>query len=303
MALAVKILELSNLGPVILRLGDNDAQHRWGGQVQHGFTGTPIHALQSALVAVGTLKNTDGSFGHETQRALKRFQWYLANADYRLNVAPGVPPSSGRIIPFSSFASCTRGTCDKTLASELLAWQAGNFVTTTPLVRLSMRRLSNVDTSDTFKVLSYPSAQEDEILVHVDFADSISSTMNDEAKRAKVNLNINQAFRRADVPPSGSVVPPAKKSQHLVGHAVDLNIIDGSTTNSADMFKNGNETDAADTFVDAVKAKGLRWGGDFSPVDPVHFDDYLNPYGEDYEMAYFFVQYGFHAHHPMRLVT
>ena len=131
MALAAKTLDINNLGPVVLRLGDNDAHHCWGGQVQHGLNGTPVHGLQSALVAVGTLKKTDGVYGHDTHKAVRRFQWYLENAAYRLKVALGTPPSSGAIIAYSSLMTCTPGTCDKGLASELLAWQAGNFVTTT----------------------------------------------------------------------------------------------------------------------------------------------------------------------------
>jgi hypothetical protein len=37
---------------------------------------------------------------------------------------------------------------------------SGNFITTTPLVRLNLSGVSNVDTSDTFKVLDYPGAQD-----------------------------------------------------------------------------------------------------------------------------------------------
>lgn len=303
MTLALTTLDLSDLGSIALRIGDEDKHHRWGGQVRHGVTGTPVNQLQSALVGMGLLKKADGGFGHQTHVALRRFQWYGNNIDYRLKIGAGGAPSSGVITPYSMLAGGAPGVCDKALASEILAWQTGNFIPTTPLVRLNIEKLSNVDTSDTFEILSYPSAQQNEILVHPDFADAISSTMNDQAIAAKVTLNINQSFRRSDVPPSGAVVTPATKSQHLVGHAVDLNIIDGSTTNTSVMFKNGEETDAADTFVAAVKAKGLRWGGDFSKYDPVHFDNFLSPNGEDYEMTYFFVQHCFHAHHPMRQIT
>jgi hypothetical protein len=302
MALPVKTLDLSDLGAVTLRNGDDDKHHRWGGQVRHGVTGAPVNQLQSILVDMGLLKKADGGFGHQTHVALQRFQWYGKNMEYRLKVGAGAP-SSGVITPYSMLTPGVPGLCDKNLASELLAWQAGTFIPTTPLVRLNIQGLSNVDTSDTFEILSYPSAQQNEILVHADFADAIRSTMNDQAKAAKVTLNINQSFRRSDVPPSGAVVTPATKSQHLVGHAVDLNIIDGSTTNTSVMFKNNEETDAADAFVTAVKGKDLRWGGDFHKYDPVHFDDFLDPTSEDYEMTYFFVQHCFHAHHPMLQVT
>jgi len=113
-------------------------------------------------------------------------------------------------------------------------------------------------------------------------------------------LRINQAFRRADVPPSGTVVAPARKSRHLVGHAVDLNIVDGATINTASMFLTKKATAAALAFIQAVRIQGYRWGGDFSNVDPVHFDDALDPESEDYTMTRFFAQLCFHSQHPMR---
>ena len=186
--------------------------------MQQGLTGTPVQQLQSALVRIGTtVKAADGTFDHDTQTALKRFQWYTTKVNYRLKLAPKAKPSSGTITPYLAVACPVSGICGDVLARELLRWVTENFVTTTPLVRLNIKSLSNVDTSDTFKVLSYPSAQqEDEILVHTDFAQVISSAMNDEAKKAKVILNINQSFRRADVPPSGALVKAAKKRNTLL---------------------------------------------------------------------------------------
>ena len=65
-----------------------------------------------------------------------------------------------------------------------LAWQAANFITTTPLVRVNLENVSNVDPSDTFTVLDYPQAASEEVLAHSDFADSITSTLNEQAKKA-----------------------------------------------------------------------------------------------------------------------
>jgi hypothetical protein len=297
-------ITLNALETIILRPGDHDAKQIWGGKVRHGQKGTPVTELQAALIAVGTLPASpppDGQFGHHTRQALLRFQWYLRNQGYRLKITPGADPAVGFITPFSGSLAGGAGLCDKTAASEVLSWQSGNFVTTSPLVRLSLKSVSNVNTSDTFKVLEYPQAQDGEVLVHADFADSIKSTLNDEAKKAKVTLNINQTFRVHNASVGGAVVTPAKKSQHLVGHAVDLNIADGDTVNTAAMFNSGTETDAADSFIKAVKSKGVRWGGDFSDTDPVHFDDNLD-LGEDYEMTLFFAQQCFEANHPMRTV-
>lgn len=303
-AAAVKSVSFSNLGTFALRQGDNDKNHVWGGTAQPDVSGTPVQDLQTALIAVGTLTaSADGQFGLQTQLALQRFQWYIAHQRIRLKLAPGALVAGGMIESYPQPASSAPGICNAAMANILLSWQSEHFVTTSPLVRLSLDTVSNVETSDTFQTLAYPSAQEGEVLVHADFADKIRCMMNEEAKKAKVTLRINQTFRREDVSPTGAVVSPAKKSQHLVGHAVDLNIVDAGTVNSSAMFNAGAETAGADTFVDGVKAEGLRWGGDFHPSDPVHFDDFLDPNSEDFSMTFFFVQRSFHQNHPMRQVT
>jgi hypothetical protein len=301
----VKTLSLSDLGMISLRSGDNDAQRRWGGQPQLTMSGTPVTELQKALVAVGLLSSADGAFGHHTQVALKQFLWYLRNMDYRLKLPPRAHPSAGHIMTFAASVGSMPGTCDKSLATELIAWRDGNFIATTPLVRLNTAPLSNVQTGPTFTVLG--PAGEDEVIVHEDFADVVATTMNDAASKLKVKLSINQTFRDANVPPSGTVVTPANKSQHLIGHAVDLNILDADSFNSTANYKAGTETDSADSFVKAMIASGLRWGGNFADscskaYDPIHYDDFVDPHSEDWEMTYFFAQRCFKARHPMRTI-
>jgi len=294
----------NNLGSIILRLGDDDKKQIWGGAKRHGRTGNPVHELQAALVAIGTLEATpDGNFGGHTRDALHRFQWYLRTQSYRLKLLPGKDPFTGVISPFTGKVGGAPGLCDKNIAAELLAWQAANFITTTPLVRVSLQNVSNVDPSDTFKKLDYPQAADEEVLAHADFADSITSTLNEQAKKAKVKLAVNQTFRVQGAHVGSAVVSPAKKSQHLIGHAVDLNIWDGDTVNTAAMFNDDKETDAADKFIKGVKGEGLRWGGDFSDTDPVHFDDLLDPKSEDYKMNLYFAQHCYDNEHPMRVVS
>ncbi|MFL6463939.1 MAG: M15 family metallopeptidase [Bryobacteraceae bacterium] len=303
-AASAQSLNLRSLGALTLRQGDNDKNHVWGGRAQPDVSGTPIQDLQTVLIAVGTLTaSADGQFGAQTQMALRRFQWYVAHLRHRLKLAPGALAATGTISQYPQPGNIALGICDAGTADLLLSWQSDHFVTTSPLVRLSLDAVSNIQTSDTFQVLAYPSAQEREVLVHADFASTISCVMNEEAKKANVTLRINQTFRREDILPTGAIVSPAKKSQHLAGHAVDLNIVDGGTINSSAMFNAGTETAGADTFVDAVKAKGLRWGGDFHPADPVHFDDFLEPDSEDFSMTLFFAQRCFHQNHPMRQVA
>jgi len=73
--------------------------------------------------------------------------------------------------------------------------------------------------------------------------------------------------------------------------------------NTNAMFQAGDQTEGADKFIAAVKARGLRWGGDFSTADFVLFDDFLNPNGQDYDNNFFFAQKCFEHQHPMRLVN
>src|SRR5271167_491250 len=193
--------------------------------------------------------------------------------------------------------------CDAETATLILSWSADNFVTTSPLVRLNVNLLPNVQVAEGFQLLDYPEAKKGEVLLHADFVGALSGAMNQEAGTAGVILHLNQTFRREGVPPTGAIVPPATRSQHLVGHAVDLNIVDGSTVNTAAMFNSGDQTENAEKFVAAVKARGLRWGGDFSTADFVHFDDFLNPNGEDYDNNFFFAQRCFEHNHPMRLAN
>jgi hypothetical protein len=303
-ARAAAPVTLQNLGVLSLKMGDNDLQHRWGGSLHPALTGKPVRELQEALIAVGTLKSgTDGQFGHGTYTALKRFQWYLDNLEYRLKVVPGAAPRTGVIGKFVAGSSGLSGVCNAGLGSELASWVKDGFMTTTPLVRLNLNAVSNIETNDDFNVLDYPGAVDGEILVHTDFADVVKGTMNDAAKASKVILRINQAFRVSGILPSGAVVTPADKSQHLIGHAVDLNIVDGDTVNVSSMYAKGTETDNADSFIEAVKKEGIRWGGDFGKTDPPHFDDFVNPEGEDYSMNLFFAQHCYDDDHPMRVVS
>jgi len=302
--IVVKTLEFSNLTQIVLSDGDSDKRRQWGGKSWRALKGTPVLDLQRALIAVGLLKKADGEFGPGTKIALSRYQWYRRNIRVCLKLpSSGVPPITGLVVgcaPF--FSSSTPGTCNHGVACDLLSWKQSNFVTTTPLVRVGTKALSNVEISDEFIPLDYPSSQPGEVVLHADFAHVVGA-LNDEAKKDNVTIKINQAFRRANVAPTGAVVHPAKKSQHLIGHAIDLNIFDDETKNSAPMFKNGKETKRADAFVNGMKSKGYRWGGDFSDTDPVHFDSLLDPSGEDYNMTYFFAQHCFQGQHPMRLTA
>lgn len=287
---------------VLLQRGDNDDRRTWGG-TQHGAdtAGTPVHDLQAALRRVGAAGFVpDGDFGPKTQEAVRRFQWYLTRLGHRLRVAPGSDEAHGSIEPFVAPAGVQiDGLVKPPTLAELLAWDGGGFVASSPLVRLGTGGLSNVELAGGFTVLAYPSPGPQEMLVHQDFVGAVNG-LNGSARAAGVRLLVNQSFRVQDMPPSGAVVPPATNSQHLIGHAVDLNVDDDGVVNTSAMFKQGTQTDAAKDFVRRVRLSGLRWGGDFSPTDPPHFDDFVPPSSDDYKFSFHFAQRSYASRHPIR---
>lgn len=295
-------LRLAALGQIILRLSDDDRQHRWGGAVRRDLSGTPVAELQQALTDVGTYSSTvDGQFGPGTALALRRFQWFAANGSYRLRVAASAPAAMGAIVQFAGNATVTvNGQCNAVTATELLAWTAGPFRTTSLLVRVPMSRFSNISRAATFSTLNYPSAADDEVLVNGDFTGL--DTLNTLARTANLQLRLNQAFRVQGVAPRGAVVPPAGRSQHLIGHAVDLNIVVGTTVVVSANYIGGTAPKEATDFAAAAKAQGLRWGYDFAPRDPPHYDQRVSD-ATEYDMKFFFCQRAYAQQHPLRLIA
>ena len=286
---------------VTLQRGDHDARHTWGGKARSGISGQPVHELQQALLAIGAMNATpDGDFGRKTTDAVRRLQWYLNTIPVRLRMAAGSDEVHGSLEAFAAPAGIqVDGFVRQTTLNELLAWQQGGFVLTSPLVRKSTTTLSNIELAPTFTVLAYPSAGANEFLVHQGFVATVAS-LNTQAAAASVSLRINQSFRVQGLPPTGAVVPPATNSQHLIGHALDLNIVDGSTVNTSAMFIAGTQSKSAKDFIKGVKQDGIRWGGDFSPKDPPHFDDFVLPSSEDFAFSFYFAQRSFSAQHPIR---
>jgi hypothetical protein len=93
------------------------------------------------------------------------------------------------------------------------------------------------------------------------------------------NLEIKvqgRGFREAGAPVQNAVVPPSETSNHLIGHAVDINIAYNRVLyNSARLGNYASLPQAIKNFIAGCERNGLRWGGRFSDPDPVHFDDNL----------------------------
>jgi len=110
--------------------------------------------------------------------------------------------------------------------------------------------------------------------VHKNFVAAINR-INGYAKAAGVKIYVTSSYRK-DANVAGAIVVPASKSNHMTGHAIDMNVVySGGTCNSACL--GGKLPTQVAAFISKVRADGeLRWGGDFATPDVVHIDDGLN---------------------------
>lgn len=96
------------------------------------------------------------------------------------------------------------------------------------------------------------------------------------AGQNKVKVYITSSYRRAK---TDGIVKGASRSNHMVGHAIDMNVQhSGGLANANALYPASlkKQPQSVQGFISGVKAAGLRWGGDFSPSDPVHIDDGFN---------------------------
>ena len=114
------------------------------------------------------------------------------------------------------------------------------------------------------------------VLADIDFIPHLD-TINNLAGSNGLKIFVTSSTRPFDIPIEG-IVPAARRSNHLVGHAIDMNIQIGSTLLTSRELRSFRTLSAsAQKFINAIRRDpDLRWGGDFSPVDPVHIDDELN---------------------------
>jgi len=115
------------------------------------------------------------------------------------------------------------------------------------------------------------------VLADIEFIPYLN-LINSFASSNGLKIFVTSSARPFGVPISGAIVPPASRSNHLVGHAIDMNIQIGSTLfNSTDLGNFGSLPASIKSFIQAIRRDpDLRWGGDFTPIDPVHIDDGLN---------------------------
>lgn len=112
-----------------------------------------------------------------------------------------------------------------------------------------------------------------EILLDSDFAKEVDKLV-EIGKKYGIVLSINSGFRSNSNHLQGAIVTPAKKSNHFVGCAIDANVyVNGQFFSSDKMLY---RYDSLIGFIKGWETIGGRWGGRFSPTDPVHFDNGLN---------------------------
>lgn len=103
--------------------------------------------------------------------------------------------------------------------------------------------------------------------------------LNQIAKENNIKIHVTSSIRMT-TNVKGAIVTPAKRSNHLAGHAIDMNLVyPGGWANSSYLKKNNAHKwdKSIANFIKAIREdKYLRWGGDFTPEDTVHIDDGLN---------------------------
>jgi uncharacterized protein YgiM (DUF1202 family) len=104
--------------------------------------------------------------------------------------------------------------------------------------------------------------------------------LNRYALDCGVKIYVTSSAREPGRTVSGAIVPPASRSNHLVGHAIDMNLKSSSGFFNSSKLKKSNFANLPGEIKKLIELirddEVLRWGGDFNPEDPVHIDDKLN---------------------------
>lgn len=113
------------------------------------------------------------------------------------------------------------------------------------------------------------------VLADIEFIPHLEK-VNDFAATNGLKIFVTSPTRPWGVPVREPAFPPAKMSNHLIGHAIDMNIqIGGKLYTSHELGDFNSLPPAIKAFITDIRNHPvLRWGGDFG--DPVHIDDGLN---------------------------
>jgi hypothetical protein len=104
--------------------------------------------------------------------------------------------------------------------------------------------------------------------------------LNSFAEQCDIALYVTSSTREPGRTVRGAIAAPATRSNHLVGHAIDVNVKAAGGFYNSSALRRANLSNLPDQVRDFIALVRddplLRWGGDFTREDPVHFDDNLN---------------------------
>ena len=132
--------------------------------------------------------------------------------------------------------------------------------------------------SEVFKLVKFSNERliGSAVKVDMDFVPAMNRVC-EYAKKFKLEIWATSSIRSLDNQVRGAIVPPASRSCHHIGHAIDMNIQFGGELYNSKKLKRSNLDNlpaAIRNFINAIRNdQGLRWGGDFNTEDPVHIDD------------------------------
>ena len=279
-----------------LRRGDNDRRNIWGGKKQTATPSYTVKNLQTDLKSIGVYTEAvDGGFGKFSEKALKLFQWVLANSNNAVKNKSLIKQTTNPTLTIT-------GRLDPVTASSLQTWIKNKLSAIGDLVKVDTTKLDNISLGQGFRHIAKPRVKSTDLLISIQALGMIK-LMNETATKFGLRIVINQSFRLNNVKVSGAVVPPASKSQHLIGHAVDCNIVDGGTWNNSTDFKNHRQTTNAEKFIARMKKASHRWGGDFARVDTPHFDKQLDASSFSYDAKFYLNQKQIASGAPIEVQT
>jgi hypothetical protein len=277
-----------------LKLGDNDSQKKWGGKT-FTETGAWIKELQTDLNDFGITSNSiNGIFDANTKKLVQIFQWSSKKLRRRL--------VSNEIVNIDlTYTGEVTGEINDETCEEINLWKKNNYKATGNLVRVPISNYSRFRRGTLSAVRS--NITNSEMVLDRDFIAGLN-TLNTSADTNDIIISVNQVLRVQGAIVSGAVVTPATKSQHLIGHAIDVNMVDGNVTLTSANFKNDTATQNAKNFIRDAKAGGLRWGGDFgapssSTYDPPHFDLQVLSSAFEYDAKFYLNQRQLSENHPI----
>jgi len=116
---------------------------------------------------------------------------------------------------------------------------------------------------------------ENAAVVHSDFVEAMSR-IDAAAGDNNVRVRVTASFEDSTLT-SAAAVPAADRSNHFVGHAIDIEVIDPNGGVCDTSCLTGPLPQGVDGFIQAIRDDpALRWGGDFKTPDVAHIDDGLD---------------------------